>query len=96
MRCRLAGDLLAHYGRHVPLEELRRVCGVSRDGSTAATVLKAARRYGMVAKGFQMDLAGLATRDLPAVMFWRFNTSWCWKGSAARSSSTIRPPVPVR
>ncbi|MEU8387315.1 NHLP family bacteriocin export ABC transporter peptidase/permease/ATPase subunit [Micromonospora sp. NPDC048843] len=66
------GILLAHHGRHVPLEELRRVCGVSRDGSTAATVLKGARRYGMVAKGFQMDLAGLATVALPAVLFWRF------------------------
>ncbi|MEV0004751.1 NHLP family bacteriocin export ABC transporter peptidase/permease/ATPase subunit [Micromonospora sp. NPDC050980] len=66
------GILLAHHGRHVPLEELRRVCGVSRDGSTAATVLKGARRYGMVAKGFQMDLAGLSTVALPAVLFWRF------------------------
>ncbi|PPA56388.1 MULTISPECIES: NHLP family bacteriocin export ABC transporter peptidase/permease/ATPase subunit [Micromonospora] len=66
------GILLAHHGRHVPLEELRRVCGVSRDGSTAATVLRGARRYGMVAKGFQMDLAGLATVALPAVLFWRF------------------------
>ncbi|MEU7586768.1 NHLP family bacteriocin export ABC transporter peptidase/permease/ATPase subunit [Micromonospora sp. NPDC049230] len=66
------GILLAHHGRHVPLEELRRVCGVSRDGSTAATVLKGARRYGMVAKGFQMDLADLATVALPAVLFWRF------------------------
>ncbi|WFE35510.1 NHLP family bacteriocin export ABC transporter peptidase/permease/ATPase subunit [Micromonospora sp. WMMD975] len=66
------GILLGHHGRHVPLEELRRVCGVSRDGSTAATVLKGARRYGMVAKGFQMDLGGLAGVALPAVLFWRF------------------------
>jgi ABC-type bacteriocin/lantibiotic exporter with double-glycine peptidase domain len=66
------GILLAHHGRHVPLEELRRVCGVSRDGSSAATVLKGARRYGMVAKGFQMDTPGLSTVSLPAVLFWRF------------------------
>ncbi|WFE65809.1 NHLP family bacteriocin export ABC transporter peptidase/permease/ATPase subunit [Micromonospora sp. WMMD714] len=66
------GILLGHHGRHVPLEELRRVCGVSRDGSTAATVLRGARRYGMEAKGFQMDLAGLRTVALPAVLFWRF------------------------
>lgn len=67
------GIVLGHYGRHVPLEELRRVCGVSRDGSTASSVLKASRRYGLVAKGMQMDVKDLASVRLPAVLFWRFD-----------------------
>jgi NHLM bacteriocin system ABC transporter peptidase/ATP-binding protein len=66
------GIVLAHHGRHVPLEELREACGVSRDGSTAASVIKAARRYQLVAKGFQMDVPGLADVRLPAVLFWKF------------------------
>ncbi len=66
------GIVLAHHGRHVPLEELRATCGVSRDGSNAASVLRGARRYGLVGKGFQMDLPKLAEIPLPAIIYWKF------------------------
>jgi NHLM bacteriocin system ABC transporter peptidase/ATP-binding protein len=67
------GIMLGHYGRYVPLEELRQRCGVSRDGSTAGSMLRAAKMFGFEAKGVQLDLADLPNLPLPAVLFWKFN-----------------------
>ncbi|WP_405828878.1 NHLP family bacteriocin export ABC transporter peptidase/permease/ATPase subunit [Streptomyces sp. NBC_00105] len=76
--------VLGHYGRFVPLEELRIACGVSRDGSRASNLLKAARGYGLKAKGMQMDLAALAGVSAPAVLFWEFNHYVVYDGTARR------------
>lgn len=66
------GMVLAYWKKWLPLEQLRVDCGVSRDGSNALNILKAARKYGMEAKGFRMEVDRLRKAETPAIIHWDF------------------------
>lgn len=64
--------VLSYWKKWLPLEQLREDCGVSRDGSNALNILKAARKYGLEAKGYKMGLDEIDTIAFPAIIHWHF------------------------
>ena len=66
--------VLAYYEKWIPLEKVRVDCGVSRDGSNAGNVLKAARHYGLVADGYKLEPQMLIDNAVfPCIIHWNFN-----------------------
>ena len=66
--------ILAYYDKWIPLEQVRKDCGVSRDGSNAMNVIKAARFYGLKANGYRMEPEALKANGIfPCIVHWEFN-----------------------
>ena len=66
--------VLAYYNKWIPLEQVRADCGVSRDGSNAKNLLKAARSYGLTAKGYRYEPDDLKKNGkFPCIIHWNFN-----------------------
>lgn len=66
--------VLAYYEKWIPLEQVRSDCGVSRDGSNARNIVRAARSYGLAAKGYRYEPEDLRkVGKFPCIIHWEFN-----------------------
>ncbi len=66
--------ILAYYGKYLPLEQVRSDCGVSRDGSSAKNIVRAAKNYGMKTRALIIDAKGLKKEGtFPCIIHWNFN-----------------------
>lgn len=66
--------IAAYYGKWLPIEQVRRDCGVSRDGQSALNIVKAARTYGFDARGYRFEIDSLVEQgQFPCIVHWGFN-----------------------
>lgn len=73
--------ILAYYDKWVPLEKVRLDCGVSRDGSNAKNIIKAAKKYNLIAKGYRYEIDELRQQaTFPCIIHWNFNHFVVLKG----------------
>lgn len=73
------GMILAYHKKWLPLEQLRKDCGISRDGCSAKQLLLAGRSYGMEVNAYKLD--GEELQELtPAIIHWNFNHFVVYKG----------------
>lgn len=65
--------VLGYYGKHVPLDEVRRVAGPGRDGMNALAILQVAEAFGLRGRGLKVDIEDLVYLDLGAILHWDFS-----------------------
>ena len=63
--------ILAYHGKWLPLEKVRADCGVSRDGSNAKNIVKAAQSYGLKTKAYRFEPEDLQKQGaFPCIIHW--------------------------
>ena len=63
--------VMAYYNKWVPLEQVRVDCGVSRNGSNAKNILRAAQKYGFKTSGYAYTTKKLKEKGkFPAIIHW--------------------------
>ena len=68
--------VLGSFGKWVPLDQIRTACGVSRDGTKAADIVRAAENYGLTCRSLTLSAEELEKKvKLPAILM-RDNGQW--------------------
>lgn len=65
--------VLAAYGCHVPLAEVRAACNVSRDGATALDLVRGGERFALETNAYKIDVGELDEVGTPAILHWELN-----------------------
>src|SRR5215831_3939172 len=65
--------ILAWYGCHAPLAEVREACNVSRDGTSALDLVKGCEQYAVDTDSYVVEVGDLHEVDTPAILHWELN-----------------------
>ena len=92
--------IMAYYGKWVPLEQVRKDCGVSRDGSKAKNIYLAAVNYGFKVEAYSMSPEVVKENaKFPCIIHWNMNHFVVlngFRGDTAYINDPARGTVKVR
>lgn len=74
------GIIAGYYGKFLPLEELRQLCNITRDGSNGQNVIAAAEKLGMEGTGYSYAPEEVITKQAPLILHWGFSHFLVYEG----------------
>src|SRR3954447_4325750 len=84
--------VLAYHGKHLKLDEVRKITGFGRDGADAMAILSAARVFGLRGRGVKVeevdDLKYLAPGS---ILHWQFNHFLVFERLTAEGAELVDP-----
>ena len=85
--------IMEAMGSYLPLEQVREACAVGRDGVKASNMVKAAKGFGLEAKGFRKNPEDLQTMEMPVILHWNFNHFVVLEGFGAKGRVYLNDPA---
>jgi ABC-type bacteriocin/lantibiotic exporter with double-glycine peptidase domain len=85
--------ILSAYGRHVSVRELADELGAGRDGTTALSLVRAARGHGLITRAFSIPADALPRVPLPAIAYWQDRHYVVIEGRRRQSVDIVDPGV---
>lgn len=85
--------LIMYYGGHVPMEKIRVDAGVSRDGSKAGNLIRAAKKYGMEGHGYKKSFAALIQMQPPCIILLNYGHFVVFEGTKKNCACLNDPAV---
>jgi ATP-binding cassette, subfamily B, bacterial len=83
--------VLGYFGKNVPLDDVRRRMGISRDGVTATSLLNTGRSYGLSARAVQLEPENVANIPPGAILYWEFNHFVVLEKSGLKTIKIVDP-----
>jgi NHLM bacteriocin system ABC transporter peptidase/ATP-binding protein len=85
--------VLGYHGLWTTLEDLRQICGVSRDGSRADNIMRAGESFGLKASGFRLGPEEAAGLTVPFIAYWGGNHFVTVEGLGTRHAWVNDPAI---
>lgn len=62
-----------YYGKNLSIERIRAETGTSRNGCSAGDIMRTARKYGLICRGYRKKASELKTVATPCILYWNNN-----------------------